>query len=138
MRCAYCHPDIDTWARCAAALHRSCRAELGRCPTLGCAPKRRRRHPLVEYPDETAGRRLARWRAVLILLMALPLGAAGIVLFDHRPGKTDGGFGPAQGAPLAPTTGVVLRLTCPTCGVHVLQPSEAWAHASCRYPAEDR
>jgi hypothetical protein len=38
-RCAYCHEALVaavSCKRCRAALHEDCRAELGRCPTLGC------------------------------------------------------------------------------------------------------
>jgi hypothetical protein len=38
-RCAYCHEALTAGlicTRCRAALHADCRAELGRCPSLGC------------------------------------------------------------------------------------------------------
>lgn len=41
-RCAYCHdglgdtPEPFRCARCHVELHRDCRRQLGRCPTLGC------------------------------------------------------------------------------------------------------
>ena len=38
-RCAYCHEALAAAVSCRlcrAALHEDCRAELGRCPTLGC------------------------------------------------------------------------------------------------------
>jgi hypothetical protein len=40
-QCAYCHDEIVVTefvacATCGAACHASCRAELRRCPTLGC------------------------------------------------------------------------------------------------------
>ena len=43
VRCALCHDDLDSATAaecgCGAVLHVECRAGLGRCPTLGCAPR---------------------------------------------------------------------------------------------------
>jgi hypothetical protein len=39
LRCAYCHEGLNDGTSCVAChavFHADCRAELGRCPTLGC------------------------------------------------------------------------------------------------------
>lgn len=51
-RCGYCHENSEMFSQlvpcvaCGATIHRVCRAELGRCPTLGCR----------EFKPEEAGR----------------------------------------------------------------------------------
>ncbi len=66
LRCAYCHGAADAvepCASCGTLLHTDCRAQAGRCPTLGCA------RPAVELhgPTRSAGElrlEIARARAV--------------------------------------------------------------------------
>ncbi len=45
LRCALCHDALmggEPCTKCGTLLHSDCRALLTRCPTLGCAPGRRR------------------------------------------------------------------------------------------------
>lgn len=49
LRCAACHDDLTgrrfTCPGCGVVLHRDCRLELKRCPTLGCTVGARRSDP---------------------------------------------------------------------------------------------
>lgn len=50
LRCAYCHgrvQDVPPCPTCRTLVHRGCRLEAERCPTLGCADRSvvRRRRP---------------------------------------------------------------------------------------------
>lgn len=51
MRCAICHDSLGEprtiCAACRSAAHGDCRADLGRCPTLGCVASVRRLVPTV-------------------------------------------------------------------------------------------
>lgn len=65
LRCAYCHGALaDQQVACRACdtrLHPDCRADLDRCPTLGCAGEAPRRRP-------TAAQRASRRAAALFWL----------------------------------------------------------------------
>lgn len=101
--CPYCREPLHEAGRacsdCGVALHTACRAELGRCPTAGCAGSARRdavperggprRHEAwrPEGSEEATGRGL-RWldlvqAAVGGLVMALPTYFVVAVLVRH-------------------------------------------------------
>jgi hypothetical protein len=75
-RCVYCRADVaspaelDECPGCRTTLHIACRAELGRCPTVGCAPTRPAARPVPRVADPSPGVRRPRSRGELGLAVA--------------------------------------------------------------------
>src|SRR5206468_850593 len=68
LRCALCHADLEepslTCPSCKTVLHSDCRAELARCPTLGCKPSAPMSEPMAPASQVEL--------VVLLLVVLLP------------------------------------------------------------------
>ncbi|RMG10163.1 MAG: hypothetical protein D6731_17970 [Planctomycetota bacterium] len=81
LRCAYCHDArarLEAACACGTLLHPDCRAELTRCPTLGCGRSLPPRPVSAAGAVRAAGASLAT--ALVEAAVALLVSAAGALL----------------------------------------------------------
>ncbi len=86
VRCSICHGDLgretESCSECGTACHHDCRAQLGRCPTLGCARASARivrvdggARPRITVDSEPS----LFWASVISIATGLGTGFSGVV-----------------------------------------------------------